>query len=60
MEPRDRQLLRKLVIALVIKLIVLSAIWGVFVRGYRVPVDIDTAARQVLGDGQARSLSETE
>lgn len=60
MERQDRQLLRKLAIALVVKLLALGVLWGAFVRDHRVPVDIDTAVRQVLGDGQSHSLPETE
>ncbi len=49
MELRDRLLLRKLATVLVIKLLVLTALWWGFVREQRVPVDTDAAALQMLG-----------
>lgn len=49
MDYRDRQLLRKLATVLAIKLLLLTALWWGFVREQRVPVDTDTAARQMLG-----------
>lgn len=58
MEHRDRLLLRKLATVLVIKLLVLTALWWGFVRDQRVPVDTDTTAMQLLGSRPATTASE--
>lgn len=49
MNTRDRYLLRKLAAVLLLKLLVLVALWWGFVRDQRVPVDSGAAARQLLG-----------
>lgn len=49
MDTRDRSLLRKLAFVLLIKLLVLTALWWGFVREQRVPVDAGRAALQLLG-----------
>lgn len=49
METKDRLLLRKLAIVLVLKLAVLTGLWWGFVREQRVRVDTDAAATQLLG-----------
>jgi hypothetical protein len=49
MDLRDRTLVRKLAVVLVIKLAVLIGLWWGFVRDQRVPVDTDSAAMQMLG-----------
>ena len=50
MNFQDRTLVRKLTTVLVIKLVVLVALWWLFVRDQRVPVDVDAAASQMLGE----------
>ena len=60
MNFQDRTLVRKLVIALVIKLAVLTALWWFFVRDQRVPVDVDAAASQMLGASPAPSSTTQE
>jgi len=40
---------RKLAIVLLVKLVVLLALWWIFVREQRVAVDADAAATQLLG-----------
>lgn len=49
MERRDRFLVRKLALVLVIKLAALAGLWWGFVRDQRVAVDTDLAAAQMLG-----------
>lgn len=49
MTLQDKTLVRKLVIAVLIKLVVLVALWWGFVREQRVTVDAETAATQMLG-----------
>ncbi|AGX86441.1 cytochrome oxidase putative small subunit CydP [Candidatus Symbiobacter mobilis] len=39
MAPLDRSLLRKLVVAVLLKLVVLTILWWAFVRDHRVAVD---------------------
>jgi hypothetical protein len=48
MKPLDKTLVKKLALVLVIKLAVLMALWLVFVRDQRVPVDADGVAAQFL------------
>lgn len=43
----ERRLLRHLVIAVAVKLVVLTALWWVFVRDNHVPVDAEQSARQL-------------
>lgn len=58
MELRDRFLLRKLAVVLVIKLAVLVGLWWGFVRDQRVPVDTDAAAMQMLGSRPVPTVPE--
>ncbi|MCO5399896.1 cytochrome oxidase putative small subunit CydP [Ralstonia soli] len=44
MSPNDRRLVRHLLIVVTIKVAVLGALWWVFVRDARVPVDAERAA----------------
>lgn len=49
MTSQDKTLVKKLLIAVLIKLVVLVALWWGFVREQRVTVDTETAATQLLG-----------
>ena len=49
MTLQDKTLVRKLAIVLLLKLLVLLALWWIFVREQRVTVDADAAATQLLG-----------
>ncbi len=49
MSPSDSALVRKLVIAVILKLLVLLALWWAFIREQRVEVDGRAAAAHVLG-----------
>lgn len=49
MTPQDKTLVRKLAVVLLLKLLVLLALWWIFVREQRVAVDADAAATQLLG-----------
>ncbi|WP_439891907.1 cytochrome oxidase putative small subunit CydP [Ralstonia sp. 25C] len=42
--PNDRRLVRHLLIVVTLKVAVLAALWWVFVRDVRVPVDAERAA----------------
>jgi multidrug resistance efflux pump len=53
MNFQDRTLVRKLATVLVIKLVVLVALWWWFVREQRVPVDTNATASQMLGASPA-------
>ncbi|MBH2018717.1 cytochrome oxidase putative small subunit CydP [Polaromonas sp.] len=55
MKPQDKTLLQKLALALVIKLLLLAALWWGFVRDQRVVVDGDAAAAQLLGSGNVKN-----
>lgn len=50
MNTQNRNLTRKLAIALAIKLLVLTGLWWGFVREQRVPMDTDTTALHLLGN----------
>jgi hypothetical protein len=47
MTPADRRLLRQLIIAVLIKILVLTVLWWVFVRDERVEVDGDGVADRI-------------
>lgn len=49
MSPADRRLLRHLLIAVAIKIVVLTLLWWVFIREARVPVDSERAAAHLGG-----------
>lgn len=49
MTPADRRLLRHLITAVVIKLVVLTALWWLFIRDARVAVDTDRIGQHLGG-----------
>ncbi|MCL6482746.1 MULTISPECIES: cytochrome oxidase putative small subunit CydP [Janthinobacterium] len=49
MQPIDHRLLRQLIIAVLIKIIVLTALWWAFVRDARVSVDGDGVSDRISG-----------
>lgn len=51
MNPPDKTLVKKLALALVIKLAVLTALWWGFVRDQRVAVDDKSVASQFMDRG---------
>lgn len=51
MNPQDKTLVRKLALALVIKLAVLTALWWGFVRDQHVAVDDKSVATQFMDRG---------
>lgn len=55
MKLQDKILLKKLAIALVVKLVLLTALWWGFVRDQRVAVDGAAAAAQLLGAGRVKN-----
>ena len=48
MNPRDRNLARKIALVMLLKLALLLALWWSFVREQRVTVDADKVAAQLL------------
>ena len=54
MKPQDNILVKKLAVVLVIKMVVLTALWWGFVREQRVMVDGNATAAQMLGTGQVQ------
>lgn len=54
MKPQDKILVKKLATVLVIKLVLLYALWWGFARDQQVVVDGDAAAAQLLGTGQVQ------
>ena len=55
MNFQDRTLVRKLAVVLVVKLVVLMALWWFFVRDQRVLVDGEGVATQLLGPDKTNS-----
>lgn len=55
MTPQDKTLVKKLTLALLVKLVVLFGLWWGFVREQRVAVDAQTAATQLLGAEAAKT-----
>lgn len=51
MKPNDQQLVRRLVLVLLIKLVLLFGLWWSFVRDQRVTVDASGMALQTLVQG---------
>lgn len=43
----DQRLLRHLVMAVLVKLLILTALWWFFIRDHRVAVDADASAQQL-------------
>lgn len=58
MNSADHRLLRNLIIAVLIKLIVLTALWWVFVRDERIKVDGDGVADRISGAVTFQASSE--
>ncbi|HYR25915.1 MAG TPA: hypothetical protein VEQ09_08790 [Aquabacterium sp.] len=57
MTPVERRLLRHLVLAVMLKLLVLTALWWVFVRDARVSVDVDQVGQQIGGAAAPQGAS---
>lgn len=57
MDRPDSRLLRHLTIAVVVKLAVLVALWWVFVRDLRIPVDGEAAAAHLAAPAGTTSAS---
>ncbi|EGF31082.1 hypothetical protein IMCC9480_383 [Oxalobacteraceae bacterium IMCC9480] len=49
MTPSDKRLLRKLILAVLIKLVVLAALWWLFIRDAGVSVDDNGVADRITG-----------
>ncbi|HEY0843888.1 MAG TPA: hypothetical protein VGE12_00870 [Noviherbaspirillum sp.] len=56
MSPTDRRLLRHLVTAVLVKLLVLTALWWTFVRDARVSVDTERVAAQVSSAASSEGM----
>ena len=57
MTPFDRRLLRHLITAVVIKLVVLTGLWWMFIRDARVPVDTDRIGQHLGGVTSSQGAS---
>lgn len=57
MTPSDRRLLRHLTTAVVIKLIVLTGLWWLFIRDAHVPVDTDRIEQHLGGVTSSQGAS---
>ncbi|NMG47181.1 hypothetical protein GO613_03580 [Azoarcus communis] len=56
----DRRLVRDLVWVVILKLIVITALWWGFVREFRVPVDHDAMAVQLAAPLPAKQQTHTD
>ncbi len=59
-ENDPSRLLRHLAIAVIVKLLVLTALWWLFIRDQRVPVDAERAAAAIVADRPAISSTTPE
>ncbi|MEO6353543.1 MAG: cytochrome oxidase putative small subunit CydP [Burkholderiaceae bacterium] len=57
MTRNDQRLLRHLIIAVLIKLVVLTALWWVFVRDADVSVDTERVAEKISGAVSSQGVS---
>lgn len=57
MSPAEQRLLRHLVIAVILKLVVLTLLWWLFIREARVSVDADQLADRWSGMGTSQGAS---
>lgn len=57
MTRNEKRLLRHLVIAVLIKLVVLTALWWVFVRDADVSVDAERVAEKISGAVSSQGVS---
>lgn len=55
MTPKHHRLGRELILLVVAKLILLTAIWWVFIRDARVAVDVSSAARHFTSASQGET-----
>ncbi len=55
MNRQDRSLVEKLALVLVIKLLVLTAMWWFLVHDQRLPISSDGVAAELLGSSNANS-----
>lgn len=56
MNSSDKRLLRHLAVAVLIKLVLLSALWWLFIRDARVSVDVDEVAGKINGTVPTQAL----
>ncbi|MGV8891623.1 MAG: cytochrome oxidase putative small subunit CydP [Burkholderiaceae bacterium] len=57
MTRNEQRLLRHLIIAVLIKLVVLMALWWTFVRDARVSVDTERVAEKISGAVSSQGVS---
>ncbi len=54
MHPTDRRLVREITLVIVLKLILITALWWAFVRDAKVPVDPGAIAAQVVAPASSK------
>ena len=54
MHPTDRRLVREITLVIVLKLILITALWWAFIRDAKVPVDPGTMAAQVVAPASSK------
>ena len=57
MHPTDRRLVREITLVIVLKLILIIALWWAFVRDAKVPVDPGAMAAQVVAPASTKQHS---
>lgn len=60
MDKRDRRLRRELIVLVILKLAVLTAIWWLFIRDVRVAVDESVAARHFTATSRTTAQGDTD
>ena len=54
MNPTDRRLVREITVVIVVKLMLITALWWAFIRDAKVPVDPGAMAAQVAAPASAK------
>ena len=57
MHPTDRRLVREITLVIVLKLILITALWWAFVRDAKVPVEAGAMAAQVVAPASTKQHS---
>jgi len=54
MNLTDRHLLREIILVLIVKVLILAALWWSFVRDVKVPVDSSVMAGQIVNSNNSK------
>lgn len=60
MQLADRKLLREIVVVVVLKLVLITALWWAFIRGHQVEVDVQRMVAHTSAGGLPNPDGETD